>query len=162
MALCFGDSRNACRTGRVYCPAGGTKPEEFLSTPYDDGRVMVKAWLVGPEGGAPESIVYEAAEDFGDLGTYVDPHPYYANISDKVIYEYPESGNVNDEYTQDNLSYLTEDVKRWSKDYGFKMLPDVGLNEYGNLKEPESNYWNYYEVIFENGEVVLIRPLTYM
>ena len=143
-------------------PAGGTKPEEFLSIPYDDGRVMVKAWLVGPEGGAPESIVYEAAEDFGDLGTYVDPHPYYANISDKVIYEYPESGNVNDEYTQDNLSYLTEDVKRWSKDYGFKMLPDVGLNEYGKLKEPESNYWNYYEVIFENGEVVLIRPLTYM
>ena len=42
------------------------------------------------------------------------------------------------------------------------MLPDVGLNEYGKLKEPESNYWNYYEVIFENGEVVLIRPLTYM
>lgn len=146
----------------LFYPEGSKTPVELGKVAADEGSVSAYVWMVGKAGQESTKILYQMAEFYGpEVETIEDQYLFGAELSPDLVYEFPEGGDIYDDWTRGTIQDFYKEIKGNKKAY-VANAPE--LDGYQGYKFPSSmkgNWATAFHLGFdEEGRVNYIRPVV--
>ena len=146
----------------LYYPEGSKTPVMLGEDAEREDAVTAYVWLVGKAGQESTQLLYQLAEFYGpEVETIEDQYLFGAELSPDLVYEFPEGGDIYDDWVKGNIQDFYKSIKGNKKAYTAK-LPE--LDSYQGYQFPASlkgNWGTAFHLGFdEEGRVNYIRPVV--
>lgn len=141
---------------------GAKAPEVLAKVCPDEGPVTAYLWLIGASGSKSKRAVYKMAVFNGpELEPEIDQYLFGAELSENLVYEFPEGGDIYDDWKRGDLNDFYKEIKRYKKSYLSK-LPE--LDAYQGYAVPNSlkvtDVMPFHLGFDEDGKINYVRPVV--
>ena len=146
----------------LFYPEGSKTAVKLGEVAADEGAITAYVWLVGKAGEESAKILYQMAEFYGpETETIEDQYLFGAELSPDLVYEFPEGGDIYDDWVKGNIQDFYKEIKSYRKAYTAQ-LPE--LDSYQGYQFPKNLKGNWQLVFHlgfdEDGRVNYIRPVV--
>ncbi len=149
--------------------------DNYNSTPVEFNKdnptfrdLMVKGWLVGTKGEAPEKMLFCYSYIDGPEGPFEDDQFFYvAEFSDDFVYDHiPEGGDIYDDFVKDGMDYFVNELNDYPYYKYIENLPSEDeINNYCVPKEKNGGidtYTSYYHIHLDSeGKIDYLRYVIF-
>ncbi len=142
-------------------------PVEFNKDNPTFGDLMVKGWLVGEQGKAPEKMLFCYSYIDGPEGPFEDDQFFYvAEFADDFVYDHvPENGDIYDDFVKDGMDYFVNELSGYDHKYISKLPAEDDIYNYKTPKEKNNGmetYTSYYHIHFDSeGKIDYLRYVIF-
>ena len=128
----------------------------------DEGPVTAYLWLIGASGSKSKLAVYKLAAFNGpEVEPEIDQYLFGAELSENLVYEFPEGGDIYDDWKRGDLNDFYKEIMRYKKSYLSK-LPE--LDAYQGYVVPNSlkvsEVMPFHLGFDEDGKINYVRPVV--
>ena len=146
----------------LFYPEGSKTAVKLGEVAADEGAITAYVWLVGKAGEESAKILYQMAEFYGpETETIEDQYLFGAELSPDLVYEFPEGGDIYDDWVKGNIQDFYKEIKSYRKAYTAQ-LPE--LDSYQGYQFPKNLKGNWQLVFHlgfdEDGRVNYICPVV--
>ncbi|MCR5458732.1 MAG: hypothetical protein K6F51_02430 [Acetatifactor sp.] len=145
---------------RHYC--GTAAPEVLARICPEEGPVTAYLWPVGASGSEAKQAVYKMATFMGpEVEPEIDQYLYGAEFSESLVYEFPEDGDIYDDWKRGDINDFYHEIKKYKNSYLSK-LPEV--DPYQGYVVPKSlkisEAMAFHLGFDEEGKINYVRPVV--